>query len=179
MRRNKFAAVLFVIFFIKGSCVVFAQGTIQTEGRMKAPFPGGLGLLVSVVPYRSAMANESVTNFAVSAGITYAVSSRITASLQIFTGKEMVLENEPHEIAGDLLLGAGSIAVQAYLFDFGSNRLYAGFGADLQTILTRSQLGYNGNGFHLSAGAEHYFDNHFSVCRGVDLEGMLLQKLRG
>ncbi len=143
-----------------------AKGSSEGDGPEK-PFPTGLGLAVSVMPYYSTLSDQSLQNYAVSAALVYDFNSRLRLKLTFFTGEEMVATSNSRPVTGKLLLGAGSIGATYYFAYLDRLRFGAGAGFDLQTILNDAQKGYNGNGFHLSAGGEHLLDQHFTLGAGL------------
>ncbi|MGC8595951.1 MAG: hypothetical protein ACP5MI_10165 [Candidatus Kryptoniota bacterium] len=126
----------------------------QVPGLKSSYYHEGLGLVISFMPYYSALSDEAMRNYVLTVGLSYTFNSSLGAEARFYTGEEELTRRDYLPVTGKLLIGAGDIMIQSYLADFRHVRLYAGCGAGLQTILTEQQKGYNGYGVMAYAGGE-------------------------
>ncbi|MCL4511908.1 MAG: hypothetical protein M1470_12675 [Bacteroidetes bacterium] len=144
------------------------QSRDLSASTMKSSFyPNGLALVISFMPYNSALSDETMRNYALSVGLSYAFSSIISAEVRFFTGEEVLTGRHYLPVSGKLLLGGGNISIRSYLANVNRFRFYAGIGGGLQTILTEAQRGYNGDELLIFSGGEYLVSRDVSLSIGL------------
>jgi hypothetical protein len=129
---------------------------------LTACFPRGISMLAGRTLNYSSRSGYAAGNYDFYLAAGYNITPSLLVDLKIYTGTDHLDAGPGVPVSGKFADGGGSLELLYRIAHASPVHPVIAAGYDLATVLS-TQSGYNGDGFHIQAGAEYMFLKNFSV----------------